>query len=126
MNHLGFSCFTRRGALLLSVGSLLEASLASSAWAAEPDAAQLLRQADQARGGGFPGLIWEVHAHNSGSQADDQPDQRLRIKAIDNASVAEVLEPLSSKGSRMLQVDRNMWLTKPGLKSRWPSRHASA
>ncbi len=116
MNHLGFSCFTRRGALLLSVGSLLGASLASSAWAAEPDAAQLLRQADQARGGGFPGLIWEVHAHNSGSQADDQPDQRLRIKAIDNASVAEVLEPLSSKGSRMLQVDRNMWLTKPGLK----------
>jgi len=77
MNHPGFSCFTRRGALVLSVGSLLGGA---AAWAAEPDATQLLRQADQARGGGFPGLIWEVHAHNSGSQADDQPDQRLRIR----------------------------------------------
>ncbi|RUP23504.1 MAG: outer membrane lipoprotein-sorting protein [Curvibacter sp.] len=113
MNHTDISSLSRRSALLLSVGCWLGAA---SAGAAEPDATQLLRQADQARGGGFPGLIWEVQAHNSGSQADDQPDQRLRIKAIDNASVAEVLEPLSSKGSRMLQVDRNMWLTKPGLK----------
>ena len=71
MNHTDISSLSRRSALLLSVGCWLGAA---SAGAAEPDATQLLRQADQARGGGFPGLIWEVQAHNSGSQADDQPD----------------------------------------------------
>lgn len=87
------------------------------ALAAEPNAEQLLKTADQARGGGgLAGMVWEVHAHNSGSAAGDQPDQRLRIKAIDNASVSEVLEPIRSKGARMLQVERNMWMTKPGLK----------
>lgn len=105
----------RRQALAWTLwGSL--ALAAPMAQAAEPDAEQLLRAADQARGGGFTGLIWEVQAHNSGSQAEDQPDQRLRIKATAQASLAEVLEPQSSKGSRLLQVERNMWLSKPGLK----------
>lgn len=45
---------------------------------------------------------------------------RLLIKASDNASLAETLEPLRSKGARMLQVERNMWLTKPGLKKPIP------
>jgi hypothetical protein len=40
----------------------------------------------------------------------------LRLKAADNASLAEYLEPLRSKGSRILQVGRNMWFTKPGLR----------
>ena len=44
----------------------------------------------------------------------------LLIKAADNASLAETLEPLRSKGSRMLQVERNMWLTRPGLKKPVP------
>ena len=51
---------------------------------------------------------------------DDQEDQTLRIKATDHAtgtsSVAEVLQPIGSKGSKMLQVARNMWITKPGLR----------
>ena len=85
--------------------------------AAAPDPAQLLKRSDQARGGGLPGLVWEVRSHNSGPQADpDDPPMRLLIKAADDASLAETLEPLRSKGARMLQVQRNMWLTKPGLK----------
>ncbi|MBV8617864.1 MAG: outer membrane lipoprotein-sorting protein [Curvibacter sp.] len=103
----------RRHCLALGLIGLAALPLAR---ADEPDAAQLVKSADQARGGGLAGLVWEVFAHNSGSGADDQPDQRLRIKAIDNASVAEVLDPPNSKGARMLQVERNMWLTKPGLK----------
>ena len=104
---------SRRQILTLGLGALV---WAPGAQAEEPDAGQLVKGADLARGGGLPGLVWEVFAHNSGTQADEQPDQRLRIKAIDNASVAEVLDPPNSKGARMLQVDRNMWLTKPGLK----------
>ncbi|MCS6765946.1 MAG: outer membrane lipoprotein-sorting protein [Candidatus Protistobacter heckmanni] len=87
-----------------------------AAQAAEPDAMQLLKSSDQARGGGYAGLVWEIQVTNTGSGAEDQPNQKLRIKAVDTASVAEVLDPPNTKGSRMLQVDRNMWMTKPGLK----------
>lgn len=85
-------------------------------YAAEPDAQQLLKNADQARGGGLPGLVWEIHTRNSGTGADEQLDQRLRIKVIDNASLAEIQEPANAKGTKILQVDRNMWISKPGLR----------
>jgi hypothetical protein len=89
--------------------------------AAAPDPAQLLRRSDQARGGGLPGLVWEVRSRNSGGTSnEDDPPMRLLIKAADDASLAETLEPLRSKGARMLQVERNMWLTKPGLKKPVP------
>ena len=89
--------------------------------AAAPDPAQLLQRSDQARGGGLPGIVWEVNTLNSGSQVNaDDPPMRLLIKAVDTASLAETLEPLRSKGSRMLQVERNMWLTRPGLKKPVP------
>jgi hypothetical protein len=91
------------------------------ALAAGPDPVQLLKRSDQARGGGLPGITWEIRSRNSGSQAnEDDPPMRLLIKAIDSASLAETLEPLRSKGARMLQVDRNMWLTKPGLRKPVP------
>ena len=89
--------------------------------AAAPDPAQLLQRSDQARGGGLAGLVWEIRSSNSGSQANaDDPPMRLLIKAAHDASLAETLEPLRSKGARMLQVERNMWLTKPGLKKPVP------
>lgn len=83
---------------------------------AEPDGQELLKSSDLSRGGGFAGLIWEVKTSNSGTGAEDQTDQQLRIKAISTSSVAEVLDPPNSKGSKMLQVERNMWMTKPGLR----------
>lgn len=103
-------------ALLLGQATLVGGLLNGQARAAEPDATEILKLADQARGGGLAGLVWEVHAHTSGTTGDDQPDQTLRIKAVDQASLAEVMEPPSSRGSKILQVDRNMWLSKPGLK----------
>ena len=91
------------------------------AHAGGPDPVQLLRSSDQARGGGLPGLTWEVRSRNTGGQAnDDDPPMRLLIKAVDDSSLAETLEPPRSKGARMLQVQRNMWLTKPGLKKPVP------
>lgn len=111
-------------ALVIAPG-LLFVSLASGAHPnadandAAPDAMALLKQSDLSRGGGLPGLSWTVRVHNTGSDGDAQ-DMTLRVRAVRTSSVAETLEPLRSKGSKMLQVGRAMWLSKPGLKKPIP------
>lgn len=84
-----------------------------------PDPVQLLQHSDLARGGGLSGLVWTVRVHNTGAD-DGHQDMTLRVKAAGSSSVAETLEPLRSKGSKLLQVGRAMWLTKPGLKKPVP------
>lgn len=91
----------------------------SAAAAALPDAATLLKSSDQARGGGLPGLVWEVDIINRRS-GEEHSTMRMHIKAAEDASLAETLEPIRSKGNKMLQVGRNMWLTKPGLRKPLP------
>lgn len=86
---------------------------AGSAFAA-PDAQSILKHSDQARGGGLPGIVWEITLHSRDGSKVDEP-QRLIVKAVDESSVAETQEPARFKGSRLLQAGRNMWLTKPGL-----------
>ncbi|WP_310452580.1 outer membrane lipoprotein-sorting protein [Sulfuritalea sp.] len=106
----------------LLTGFILAAALAlasASASASVPDAVALLKSSDQARGGGLLGLLWEVDIVTRGA-GEQQSAMKMRIKAADNASVAETLEPIRSKGGKMLQVGRNMWLTKPGLKKPLP------
>jgi len=81
---------------------------------AAPEAQTLLRHADRARGGGLPGIVWEIKlVSREGAKISDE--QRLEVRAVDDASVAETLEPVRFKGSRLLQAGRNMWLTRPGL-----------
>lgn len=87
--------------------------LASSAWAG-PDAHSILKDADRARGGGLPGIEWEIRLSSRDGERVDAP-QRLLVKAVDDASLAETLEPARFKGSKLLQVARSMWLTRPGL-----------
>lgn len=101
--------------------ALAAALLFVASWRAvalEVDVTALLKRSDQARGGGLDGLVWDVAATSTGAGEDQ--DMRLRIKAKDGASLAETLEPLKSKGAKMLQIDRNMWLTKPGLRKPIP------
>lgn len=87
--------------------------MGNSAWAA-PDAHSVLKASDQARGGGLPGIEWEIRlASRDGERVDEA--QRLVVRAVDDSSVAETLEPARFRGSRLLQVERNMWLTRPGL-----------
>ena len=92
--------------LVLSGGAL--------AAAAAPDAQTLLQNSDRARGGGLPGIVWEINLVSREGEKTDAP-QRLLVKAVGESSVAETLEPARSKGSKLLQVERNMWLTRPGL-----------
>ena len=86
----------------------------SLAVSAAPDAASIVKQADRARGGGLPGIVWEIRLSSRDGEKIDEA-QRLQVQAVDNASVAETLEPARFKGSKLLQVERNMWLTRPGL-----------
>lgn len=81
---------------------------------ASPDAQSILKDSDQARGGGLPGIEWEIRLASRDGERLDEP-QRILVKAVDNSSVAETQEPVRFKGSKLLQVERNMWLTRPGL-----------
>lgn len=83
---------------------------------AEPDIKALLEKSDQARAGGLPGLVWDVRVTNTGSSVLDDEPAVLRLKSSERASLAEYMAPLRSKGSRILQVGRNMWYSKPGLR----------
>jgi hypothetical protein len=81
---------------------------------AAPDAQHLLENADRARGGGLPGIVWTIHLiPREGDRKLE--DQRLEVRATNDASVAETLEPARFRGAKILQVGRNMWLTKTGL-----------
>ena len=92
--------------------------LAGSAFAT-PDAHSILKDSDQARGGGLPGIVWEIKVVSRDGDRTDEP-QRLLVKAVDDSSVAETQEPARFKGSKILQVERNMWLTRPGLSNPIP------
>ena len=81
---------------------------------AAPDALSILKDSDQARGGGLPGIVWEIRLVSRDGERTDEP-QRLLVKAVDDSSVAETQEPVRFKGSKILQVEHNMWLTRPGL-----------
>lgn len=82
--------------------------------AAATDAQALLERSDQARGGGLPGIVWNIQL--TPTEGDRRlEEQRLEVRAVDDASVAETLEPARFRGAKILQVGRNMWLTKTGL-----------
>ena len=86
----------------------------STSVAAPPDAQTILQHSDHARGGGLPGIVWEIRlTSREGDQQSEE--QHLEVRAVDDASVAETLEPARFRGTKLLQVGRNMWLTKPGL-----------
>ncbi len=97
-----------RKAIALCLFALSGAALAA------PDAHTILKDSDQARGGGLPGIVWEIKLQSrDGERSDEQ--QRILVKAVDDSSVAETQEPVRFKGSKILQVDRNMWMMRPGL-----------
>ena len=81
---------------------------------AAPDAHSILKESDQARGGGLPGIVWEIKLQSRDGERKDEP-QRILVKAVDDSSVAETQEPVRFKGSKILQVERSMWMTRPGL-----------
>jgi outer membrane lipoprotein-sorting protein len=103
--------------ITLAAFALATSTLFCGSANAEQNAQAILASSDISRGGGSDtGLSWEVLTTSSGTNSEELADQRLRVKASRTSSLSEVLEPHSNKGSKMLQVDRNMWISKPGLK----------
>ncbi|RFC38504.1 MAG: outer membrane lipoprotein-sorting protein [Candidatus Nitrotoga sp. LAW] len=92
---------------------LLSVLLVNASFAV-PDVNNILKNSDQARGGGLPGIVWDIKLTSRDGTKVDEP-QALVVKVVDEPSVAEALEPVRFKGPKILQVSRNMWLTKPGL-----------
>jgi len=79
-----------------------------------PDPQTLLANSDRARGGGLPGIVWEINLVSS-ENGEVKDEQSIVVQAVEDASVAETLQPPRFKGSKLLQVGRNMWITRPGL-----------
>jgi len=98
---------------LLNLLLLCLIGVSHSAWAA-PDASGILQASDRARGGGLPCIEWEILLTSRDGERIGEM-QRLIVKATDESSVAETQEPARFKGSKLLQVARSMWLTRPGL-----------
>jgi len=96
-----------------AIASLLIFAVSGAVMAA-PDAHSILKDSDQARGGGLPGIVWEIRLQSRDGERNDEP-QRILVKAVDDSSIAETQEPVRFKGSKILQVERNMWMTRPGL-----------
>ena len=95
---------------LLCLACLLISTVAMAA----PDAQAILKHSDCARGGGLPGIVWDIRlTSHDGDKVGEE--QYMQVRAVDDASVAEILEPLRSKGTKLLQVEHNMWLTRSGL-----------
>jgi hypothetical protein len=101
---------TTNPSLLLAIFTLLSSGPSFAA----PDAQAILQRSDHARGGGLPGIVWEIQL-TPREGARQMETQHLEVRAAVDASIAETLEPARFRGSKILQVGRNMWLTKPGL-----------
>lgn len=102
-------------ALLLGIAA---GAVAATPPDAPPDAQAILAAADRSRGAGLPGIEMQVRVRSekSGGRPDPDAEVTLRVKSREGATLAEVLKPLRTKGMRLLLVQRNMWLHKPGMR----------
>jgi len=88
--------------------------LLAAAPAGAPDATELLRDSDRARGGIEEGLTWTVVVE---STEDGETSRRsYLVRARGDDALAEALSPPRHKGELILFNDRTLWYVKPGLR----------
>lgn len=83
--------------------------------AAAPAAADLLKDADRARGAIDEGISWNVEVEEFSSEGAKNKVS-YSVKVLGNDALAEALAPARNKGELLLFNDRNLWFFKPGLK----------
>lgn len=95
---------------------LITAALATiaSGSQARPDAEQLLKDADRARGGLATGITWNATVEVTGDGPDSS--RAFLVKARGDDALVEALAPARYKGEIMLFNDRTIWFVKPGLR----------
>lgn len=99
----------------LLAAALLAAATPSPAQSGAPlSALQVLEATDRTRGGGLPGVSWDLKI--TAVDPDSGENVRiLRVKADGDNSVAETTFPARAAGGRLLQLGRNMWYGRPDI-----------
>lgn len=82
--------------------------------AAEVDPVEMLKKADMARGGGFPGLYWKIALQSQDAQKVE--NQELTVKTDGSSTLAEFSAPDNMSDQKLLMVGRNMWFARTGLR----------
>ena len=79
-----------------------------------PSAAELLKDADRARGAVDVGMTWNSNVET----VDGKNTSKIAylIKAKGDQAVAETVSPDTSKGEYMVFKERSLWFVKPGMK----------
>jgi hypothetical protein len=98
---------------LVALITLVTAGLFAPAVLADLTAQEILKKADEARGGNLGGLEWEMIIDTVEKGRPQQRTLQVTLRGYDAA--IEFLTPPNAKGMKFLIVDRNMWFMKPGL-----------
>lgn len=93
---------------------VLTAVLNGPANAAPLSASEILAASDKARGGGLPGIEWTIKMTTV--ESDSQELREMLVRAREENSLATTVRPARMAGSKLLQVGRNMWYSRPELR----------
>jgi hypothetical protein len=105
-------CKQIRTLILAAVAVLLVG--AQPATARDADPARILAETDRARGGGLPGVEWDMKL--ASQEGDSEDIRELVVLAHDDSSLATTVYPPRMKRGKLLQVERNMWYGRPDLR----------
>lgn len=106
-----------RFVIALSLG-LMASLIMPPNWASTLSPAEILKQSDAARGGGLPGITWNIKL--TAVDGDGLQERGLTVRARGNDSLVEFFQPPKIKDQKLLTVERNMWFIKPGLRKPTP------
>jgi hypothetical protein len=85
-------------------------------------AADILKESDYARGGGYPGIVMNIdmQASNTADEEGEGQVRNVQVSAAGTNSLVDFLEPPKVKGKRILMIGRNMWFITIGLRKAVP------
>ncbi len=101
-----------RLAIILAATAALFSSLPG--FAADVDPARILAESDRARGGGLPGIEWNLEL--TSTEDEDDELRKLTVVAVTGSSLATTTFPPRMNRAKLLQVGHNMWYGRPDLR----------
>jgi hypothetical protein len=104
--------------LLWLNGQVLAETVAVSTATDASQTEQILRVADRSRGGGLPGLVWQINVDSV--LKNKQEHFQLAVKVAGDDWLAEFKAPNNVRGNKLLQKKTNMWFSKQGLRKPVP------
>ena len=108
MSDFSLSSALRGLVILLALGPGAIAS------AQTPDAATILASSDKARGGGLPGILWQVNVETAEPEGA-KDSMRVVVKSNGDDNMMEILEPVKARGRKILMRGNNMWFSSPSV-----------